>query len=83
MCNLPNGLTTPPGSFALYVGDSYESAGSIQWLELETSSVLKTCKEPPSMAALVLFNLMEQWQPLPKKPFVWEGKGSSNNPLSS
>lgn len=56
MCILPNGLTIPPGSCALYVGDSYEFAGRIQWLELETSSVLKTCEEPPSVAVLVLFN---------------------------
>ena len=40
----------------LCVGDSYEFAGRVQWLELETSSVLKTCEEPPSVAVLVLFN---------------------------
>lgn len=46
---------TPKVLRTFYIGDNYEFAGSIQWLELETSSVLKTCEEPPSMAGCSCF----------------------------
>lgn len=54
--------------YSFCLGDNYEFPGGTRWLELETSSVLKTWEELPSMAVLVLFRLIERWQPLPKRP---------------